>query len=113
MAVSVLSMTGGIVVALEKGWQQGSELRGGNYLWVYDPGSDLLVYYAHNDKLFVDLGTMVKPGDLLATVGRSGLNASKRRSPTHLHFSVLRLKNGQPVPVPVYGELQRAGIGQN
>jgi peptidoglycan LD-endopeptidase LytH len=109
MAVSVLSMTGGIVVALEKGWQTGSGLRGGNYLWIYDPGSDLLVYYAHNDKLFVELGTMVKPGDLLATVGRSGLNAAKRRSPTHLHFSVLRLKNGQPVPVSVYNELQRAG----
>jgi peptidoglycan LD-endopeptidase LytH len=108
-AVSVLSMTGGIVVALEKGWQQGSGLRGGNYVWVYDPGTGLLVYYAHNENLTVELGTIVRPGDLLATVGRSGLNAAKRRSPTHLHFSVLRLKNGQPVPVPVYRELQRAG----
>jgi len=107
--VSVLSMTGGIVVALEKGWQRGSGLRGGNYVWVYDPGNDLLVYYAHNEELFVELGTIVRPGDLLATVGRSGLNAAKRRSPTHLHFSVLRLKNGQPVPVPVYHGLQRAG----
>lgn len=107
-AVSVLSMTGGIVVALEKGWQRGSGLRGGNYIWVYDPANNLLVYYAHNEELFVELGAIVRPGDLLATVGRSGLNAAKRRSPTHLHFSVLRLKKGQPVPVPVYRELQRA-----
>lgn len=107
-AVQIVSMTGGVVVALEKGWQEGSGLRGGKYIWVYDPANDLLVYYAHNEELFVESGTIVKPGDLLATMGRSGLNAAKRRSPTHLHFSVLRLKDGQPIPVPVYCELQRA-----
>ena len=107
--VSVLSMTGGIVVAFEKEWQGGG-LRGGKYLWVFDPANNLLVYYAHNKQLMVELGTIVRPGDLLATVGRSGLNAAKRRSPTHLHFSVLHLRNGQPVPLPVYRELQRARI---
>ena len=106
-AVLVRSMTGGIVVALEKMWQQGSPLRGGKYLWVYDPGNDLLVYYAHNESLFVELGAIVKPGDLLAAVGRSGLNAAKKRSPTHLHFSVLRIKNGRPIPLPVYRELHQ------
>jgi len=107
-AVKVLSMTGGIVVALEKQWEQGSGLRGGKYIWVYDPANNLLVYYAHNRELYVELGTIVKPGDLLAVVGRSGLNAAKRRSPTHLHFSVLTLKEGQPEPLPVYQELKRA-----
>jgi murein DD-endopeptidase MepM/ murein hydrolase activator NlpD len=106
--VLVLSMTGGIVVALDRGWQRGSKLRGGNYIWVYDPANDLLVYYAHNEKLFVELGTIVTPGDRLAIVGRSGFNAAKRRSPTHLHFSMLRLKDGQPLPVRAYGELKRA-----
>ena len=107
--VGVLSMTGGVVVALERGWQPGSRLRGGNYIWVFDPANNLLVYYAHNENIFVELGTIVKPGDLLATVGRSGLNAAKRRSPTHLHLSVLRLQEGQPVPVRIYNDLQRAG----
>ena len=105
--VNVLSMTGGIVVALEKEWQPGSGLRGGKYIWVYDPGKGLLVYYAHNDELFVELGTILRPGDFIANIGRSGLNAAKRRSPTHLHFSVLRLINGQPAPIPVYHELQQ------
>ncbi len=108
--VKVLSLTGGIVVALEKRWEQGSGLRGGKYIWIYDPANDLLVYYAHNRELLVELGSIVKPGDLLATVGRSGLNAAKHRSPTHLHFSVLKLKDGQPVPLPVYHELQKARI---
>lgn len=107
-AVAVVSMTGGIVVAFEKEWQQGSGLRGGKYLWVYDPANDLLVYYAHNGELFVEPGTIVKPGDLLATVGRSGLNAAKKRSPTHLHFSALRIKNAQPLPERIYRALQLA-----
>jgi murein DD-endopeptidase MepM/ murein hydrolase activator NlpD len=107
-AVAVRSMTGGIVVALEKEWHQRSKLRGGKYIWVYDPANNLLVYYAHNEELFVELGTIIKPGDLLASMGRSGLNAAKRRSPTHLHFSVLKVVNGNPLPLPVYQELQRA-----
>jgi murein DD-endopeptidase MepM/ murein hydrolase activator NlpD len=101
-------MTGGVVVALEKEWRQRSNLRGGKYIWVYDPANELLVYYAHNDELNVELGTTVKPGDQLATVGRSGLNAAKKRSPTHLHLSVLRVTAGQPTAIPVYSELQRA-----
>lgn len=107
-AVQIVSMTGGVVVACEKEWLPGSKLRGGKYIWIYDPANDLLVYYAHNEELFVEPGSIVKPGDLLATMGRSGLNAAKRRSPTHLHFSVLRLKGGQPVPIPVYRELQQS-----
>lgn len=107
-AVRVLSMTGGIVVALEQEWKQTSGLRGGKYIWIYDPTNQLLVYYAHNKELQVQLGQIVKPGDVLATVGRSGLNAAKRRSPTHLHFSVLRVLDGKPLPVNIYRNLQRA-----
>lgn len=104
----VLSMTGGIVVALEREWKQPSGLRGGKYIWVYDPANELLVYYAHNNELRVQLGDLVKPGDVLATVGRSGLNAAKRRSPTHLHFSVLLLINGKPTPLNVYQALKQS-----
>lgn len=107
--VRVLSMTGGIVVALEREWETSSGLRGGKYIWIYDPANQLLVYYAHNEQLHVRLGQIVSPGDPLTTVGRSGLNAAKLRSPTHLHFSVLRLVDGRPLPLNVYSALQRAG----
>lgn len=106
--VKVLSLTGGVVVALEKNWEQGSKLRGGRYIWVYDPANDLLVYYAHNHELAVELGKIVKPGDLLATVGRSGFNAAKKRSPTHLHLTVLRVKDWTVGPMKVYPDLIRA-----
>jgi len=108
--VTVLSMTGGIVVAVENTWEKGSWLRGGKYIWIYDTTNDLLVYYAHNNELFVKLGDMVKPGDRLATVGRSGYNAGKRRSPTHLHLTVLQVKGGRPQPVDVFAWLRKARV---
>ncbi len=106
--VLVLSITGGIVVAVEKEWSEGSLLRGGKYIWVYDPSEELLFYYAHNNELFVEPGDLVKPGDRLATVGRSGLNAAKRRSPTHLHLTALEVNGGRPLPVDVYSWLLKA-----
>jgi len=107
-AVEVLSMTGGIVVAVEKNWEYGSRLRGGNYIWVYDPATEKLLYYAHNNQLLVNPGDMVKPGDRMATVGRSGFNAAKRRSPTHLHLTVLRVIGGRPRPLDIYEWLRMA-----
>lgn len=107
--VRVLSMTGGIVVSLEREWRHDSPLRGGKYIWIYDPAHELLIYYAHNSELSVRLGDMVKPGDPLAAVGRSGLNAAKHRSPTHLHLTVLRIGEKGPVPVNYWRELARVG----
>ena len=108
--VTVLSMTGGIVVAMASDWQTGSKLRGGRYIWVYDPGSELLVYYAHNEELLVGLGDLVRPGTPIATVGRSGFNAAKKRSPTHLHLSALRA-NGEAVrPVDIYRQLKMSKV---
>ena len=106
--VRVLSMTGGIVVALEKDWEPSGKLRGGKYIWVYEPAGELLVYYAHNDQLLVELGQVVKPGTPLATIGRSGLNAARRRSPTHLHLSVLKVIDGKPLPLDIYPTLRQS-----
>lgn len=106
--VKVLSMTGGIVVALEKEWDKSSRLRGGKYIWVYEPAGEFLVYYAHNDQLLVELGEVVRPGTPLATIGRSGLNAARRRSPTHLHLSVLKVVAGNPLPLNIYSELRQS-----
>lgn len=106
--VTVLSVTGGVVVALEKDWDKTSKLRGGKYIWIFDPGTNLLLYYAHNNDLMVDLGDIVSPGFPLATVGRSGLNAARRRSPTHLHFSVLKLVDGHPSPQDIYNPLVKS-----
>jgi murein DD-endopeptidase MepM/ murein hydrolase activator NlpD len=105
--VPVLSLTGGVVVSLESSWEPGSKLRGGKYLWIYDPASDALFYYAHNRQLTVGLGAVVSPGDPIALVGRTGLNAFKKRSPTHLHITALKLGNGTLAPENLYPLLLR------
>lgn len=98
--VRVLSVSSGIVIAAQPQWDTSSALRGGKYIWVYDPGNDYLLYYAHNNRLLVTPGQWLKPGDAIATVGRSGANAFKERSPTHLHFMLLKLdENYYPGPV--------------
>lgn len=106
--VKVRSVSYGIVVATENNWQPGSEQRGGNYIWIYVPGSNLFFYYAHNSKVLVHICDVVKPGDVIAEVGRTGFNAYKKRSPTHLHLMQLALdKDYYPRPVDCYKDLLR------
>lgn len=96
--VNVLAISGGLVVSVETNWDQGSRLRGGRYIWIYDPEKAALSYYAHNEAVFVKVGELVKPGDPIATVGRTGLNAYRKRSPTHLHWVYLAIEKGLPKP---------------
>jgi hypothetical protein len=108
--VTVVSMTGGTVVAAEPDWEETSALRGGKYLWVYDDTNRRLVYYAHNSRLLVKVGDRVEPGTPLAWVGRSGFNAAKHRSPTHLHLTVLKIAGGHPAPENMHRQLTGLGI---
>jgi murein DD-endopeptidase MepM/ murein hydrolase activator NlpD len=104
--VNVLSVCSGIVVALENVWDSTSVLRGGKYIWIYAPAENALYYYAHNNEVLVNVGQMVNAGDTIAIVGRTGLNAFKKRSPTHLHFMKLALdKEFYPKPVDTYKNL--------
>lgn len=104
--VNVLSMTGGIVIATETVWDKTSNLRGGKYIWIFEPNSNSFFYYAHNDKIFVQPYDIVNPGDTIALVGRTGLNAFKKRSPTHLHITQLKLDNiYYPKPFNNYSDL--------
>lgn len=104
--ISVLSFSGGIVLATEKNWDTSSQLRGGKYILIFDPHTNSLFYYAHNNQVLVESGQIITPGQIIATVGRSGLNAFKKRSPTHLHFTQLKFDNNlYPKPVDTYKEL--------
>jgi hypothetical protein len=101
--IDVLSFTSGIVLATETGWKYDSELRGGNWIWIYDPCLDGLFYYAHNNIVEVQPGQSVKAGDKIAEMGRSGYNAYKPRSPTHVHLMYLQLDSlGMPEPYNTY-----------
>ncbi len=107
--VSVLSTTNGVVIATENGWQTGSEYRGGNYIWIYDTTNGGLWYYAHQREIYVKAGQVVRAGQKIALVGRTGFNAAMPRSDTHLHMTYLRIdEEGNPFPVNTYGWLKQA-----
>ena len=105
--VNVLSVSGGIVIAKENNWDSTSDLRGGKFIWIYDPTFNSLFYYAHNSRILVALCQIINPGDTIATIGRSGLSAFKKRSPTHLHFMQLNLDGVyHPKPINCYQKLR-------
>ncbi len=112
--VNVLSLTGGVMIAAEKQWEDTSTKRGGNYVWVYDPASKSFLYYAHNNDVLVKPGNVVQPGEVLAAVGRTGLNAARRRSPTHLHIMRVELDStNYPRPKNLYRDLLKAKVIKN
>lgn len=108
--VEVLAMKSGVVVATAKEWSVRSDLRGGKYVYVFEPFSNSLLYYAHNREIFVKPGDVVKAGTVLANVGRSGKNANPTRSPTHLHVMWLIVDDGYPRPGDLYQALLKARV---
>jgi len=106
--VNILSVTNGVVIACEPDWEAGSDLRGGKYIYIFDPLTNGIFYYAHNRKILVKPGDIVKAGQVIAECGRTGLNAHKKRSPTHLHLMYLRVEEGYPKPEDIYRKLLKA-----
>lgn len=103
--VDVLAVGPGYVIACSNTWDSTSTLRGGKYIWIYDYYHHF-TYYAHNRTIFVKPGDMVTQGQKIAEVGRTGFNAYKKRSPTHLHFSEFRVANDIPKPMNPYHQLK-------
>ena len=109
--VDVLAMRPGVVVATETNWTPESSYRGGNFVWIYDPCLDGLFYYAHHSRVMVQTGDQVVAGQKIAEVGRTGFNAAKARSGTHLHLMYLQLTpEAVPVPINTYDWLAAATI---
>jgi murein DD-endopeptidase MepM/ murein hydrolase activator NlpD len=106
--VEVLSASPGIVVSVNADWKPITPIRGGNYIWIYEPVRARYYYYAHLNEIFITVGQKVSRGDRLGTVGRTGAKAYLGGSPTHLHFVVHRSIKGYPKPVNPYMELVRS-----
>ncbi len=103
--VEVVSASPGIVVSVNARWEPSSLIRGGNYVWVFEPAKSRYYYYAHLGEIFTKVGQVVSKGERLGLVGRTGVNAYPKRSPTHLHFTVHETKNGYPRPINPFKEL--------
>jgi murein DD-endopeptidase MepM/ murein hydrolase activator NlpD len=106
--VEVISASSGIVVSVNLNWEPSSPIRGGNYIWIFEPVKSRYYYYAHLNEILVKVGQVVSKGERLGTVGRTGLKAYPKRSPTHLHFTVHQSIDGYPKPINPYSELTKA-----
>jgi D-alanyl-D-alanine dipeptidase len=104
-SIPVISVSSGLVVSVHVGWKEGSQVRGGNYVFIYDPWTNGYYYYAHLDSVEVTIGEIVSCREKIATVGRSGKNAYPKRSPTHLHLMYLASTPEGPVPRNLYNEV--------
>lgn len=109
--VDVLAVYDGYVIACSNTWDSTSTLRGGKFIWIYDDYRGL-TYYAHNRAIFVKPGDRLTQGQKIAEVGRTGFNAYKKRSPTHLHFSAFKLNDGLPVPYNPYHDLKKSSTSK-
>jgi murein DD-endopeptidase MepM/ murein hydrolase activator NlpD len=107
-SVEVISSSPGMVVSVNLHWEPSSPVRGGNYIWIFEPIRSRYYYYAHLHEIFVRVGRVVSKGERLGTVGRTGVRAYSRKSPTHLHFTVHQSKDGYPKPINPYLELIKA-----
>jgi len=106
--VEVISASSGVVVSVNLNWEPSSPIRGGNYVWIFEPVKSRYYYYAHLNEIFAKVGQVVSKGERLGTVGRTGVNAYPKRSPTHLHFTVHQSIDGYPKPMDPYSELIKA-----
>ncbi len=106
--VTLVAFSAGVVVGVNAGWETTSAVRGGNYVWVFDPLTERYNYYAHLQRIDVRLGQTVKAGEPLGILGRTGKNAIMQRSPTHLHFMVLAFDGGKMTPYNPWKELVAA-----
>jgi hypothetical protein len=107
-AVAVLAITEGWVLSSFGDWAEAGEvgeIRGGNYVWIYHPPLRVFSYYAHFGEIFVGAGERVERGQKLGHLGRTGKNARRPGSPTHLHLMILRAEGMKPAdPYPILRE---------
>lgn len=109
--VDILSFSSGIVLDIQNNWNPESSRRGGNYVWIYDPCRNGLWYYAHFKTVEVQPGQWIDSGEKLGQVGRTGLNATRKRSDTHLHLMFLHLNElGLPIPGNTYDQLMNSRV---
>ncbi len=90
---TVRSMSSGIVVLAEGGWQPDQPLtasspRGGNEIIIFDPTTNRFYRYCHLGSISVSVRNIVRPGQTIGTVGHTGINASLPKHGQHLHLEI-------------------------
>ena len=104
--VTAVAMATGIVFTEYSGFKRGDFIRGGNYVKIFDPETQGMFYYSHLDSVFVHTGQLVKAGDSVGFVGRTGRKAITGK--THLHIAYYKIFEGYPRPKDILDDLYKA-----
>lgn len=104
--VLAVAMVTGVVFTEYSGFKPGDFIRAGNYIKIFDPATEAMFYYCHLDSVFVQPGQLVKAGDAIGYVGRTGRKAIKGK--THLHIAYYKIFDGYPQPKNILEDLYKA-----
>lgn len=101
--VPAVAMVTGIVLSTYSSWFRADYLRSGNYIKLFDPESEAIFYYSHLDSVFVKPGDLVKAGDEIGYIGRTGRKAIYGK--THIHIAYYKIVDGDPIPEDIIKDL--------
>lgn len=120
---SVYSMTRGLVVLAENGWEPEREFSTsspgcGNAVIVFNPETERFYRYCHLGTVLVKVRDVVLPGQAIGTVGHSGANASLPGHGGHLHVEIARYDEAHHTTVfffrkQIIDQLNRAEAARN
>jgi len=104
--VEASAMVSGVIIAVKNDWKIGDFGRGGNYVKLFDPESEAIFYYSHLDSVSINAGDIVKAGDKIGYVGRTGRKAIHGK--THVHVAYYKIDDGEPEAVDFIKDLYKA-----
>jgi len=104
--VNAVAMVSGVIITAYGRWKMGDFGRAGNYINLFDPKSKGIFYYSHLDSVFVRSGDIVKAGDVIGLVGRTGRKALFGK--THVHIGYYKIIDGYPKPIDILKDLYNA-----
>jgi murein DD-endopeptidase MepM/ murein hydrolase activator NlpD len=96
---AVRSSSKGVVILAENGWNLAdpfstSSRMGGNTVIILDPDGKKMFRYCHLESVLVSAGVVVHGGQVIGTVGHTGVNAELPKHGGHLHFEVNEYDKG-------------------
>ncbi|HEV2446948.1 MAG TPA: M23 family metallopeptidase [Candidatus Sulfopaludibacter sp.] len=97
---AIHAVTRGIVVLADRDWSPDdlfstTSRKGGNTVIVFDADHDRFYRYCHMSTVQVSSGDFVSAGQVIGTVGHSGLNAAQPGHGRHLHFEANEYRQGR------------------